>query len=91
MYDSSLLAESGKIAKDARQVNQQVRGELAGQKSQEGVDSIGIGGRLKAGALASEVNLVSQEIRGEGAGQQKNLIAHSYVGSGRSEIEGEDN
>jgi len=51
-------------------VNQQVRGELAGQKSQEGLDSIHVGGRLKSGQLAMDSRNVNQNVRGELAGQK---------------------
>eukprot|EP01102_Stenamoeba_stenopodia_P020494 TRINITY_DN799_c0_g1_i1.p1 TRINITY_DN799_c0_g1~~TRINITY_DN799_c0_g1_i1.p1 ORF type:complete len:244 (+),score=73.10 TRINITY_DN799_c0_g1_i1:98-829(+) len=47
-------------------VNQQVRGELAGQASKEGVDSVGIGGRINA----PKVDKVNQQVRGELAGQK---------------------
>jgi len=54
-----------KAAPKPEKVNQQVRGELAGQASKEGTDSIGIGGKINA----PKIDKVNQQVRGELAGQ----------------------
>lgn len=55
-------------------VNQQVRGEFAGQASKEGVDSVGIGGRINA----PKIDTVNQQVRGELAGQKPNLDQNAF-------------
>lgn len=54
-------------------VNDQVRGELAGQKSGETTDSVGLGGRLRA----PRQGVINEQIRGELAGQKTALTAES--------------
>jgi hypothetical protein len=58
-------------------VNTNMRGELVGQKSAEGADSIGIGGRIQAGKLAQESRNVNENVRGELAGQKSAMNADS--------------
>mmetsp|Transcript_29341 Transcript_29341/g.40499 ORF Transcript_29341/g.40499 Transcript_29341/m.40499 type:complete len:243 (-) Transcript_29341:33-761(-) len=59
--DLSKAMESDRIRKEATNVNQQVRGELAGQASQEGTDSMGIGKAI----AAPKVSTVNEQMRGE--------------------------
>jgi len=59
-------------------VNTNMRGELVGQKSSEGADSIAIGGRIQAGKLAQESRSVNDNVRGELAG----TFTHSHDKSG---------
>eukprot|EP01090_Pellita_catalonica_P006734 TRINITY_DN17050_c0_g1_i1.p1 TRINITY_DN17050_c0_g1~~TRINITY_DN17050_c0_g1_i1.p1 ORF type:complete len:160 (+),score=27.82 TRINITY_DN17050_c0_g1_i1:35-481(+) len=71
------IAESkraGKLTAEAHDVNTNVRGELAGQGSQEGVDSIGIGGRMQAGKVAQDArsDSANAQIKGQQSGMQKN-------------------
>jgi len=58
-------------------VNTNMRGELVGQKSSEGADSIAIGGRIQAGKLAQESRSVNDNVRGELAGAKPNMSADS--------------
>jgi len=60
-------------------VNEQVRGELAGQKSNEGTDSKHIGEALKRPKKAA----VNEQIRGMEAGQQTNRAAEAFSFSGK--------
>ena len=62
--DLNQAKESDSIRKEASSVNQQVRGEFAGQASKEGVDSMGIGRAMNA----PKVSTVNEQMRGELAG-----------------------
>eukprot|EP01089_Gocevia_fonbrunei_P020424 TRINITY_DN7622_c0_g1_i1.p1 TRINITY_DN7622_c0_g1~~TRINITY_DN7622_c0_g1_i1.p1 ORF type:complete len:142 (-),score=25.04 TRINITY_DN7622_c0_g1_i1:70-495(-) len=57
-------------------VNNEMRGELVGQKSQETTDSFNIGGRIQVGKIAQESRDVNTNIRGSKADQQTNLQQH---------------
>jgi len=64
-------------------VNTNVRGELAGQKSQETTDSIHVGGAMAAGKLAKEARNVNDNVRGELAGQKSQETVDSIHVGGR--------
>mmetsp|Transcript_20233 Transcript_20233/g.56948 ORF Transcript_20233/g.56948 Transcript_20233/m.56948 type:complete len:175 (+) Transcript_20233:169-693(+) len=71
--DMTNAKEAGTIRKEASSVNQQVRGELAGQASKEGTDSMGIGKALNT----PRIDLVNEQKRGELAGQGGKLDSES--------------
>jgi uncharacterized Zn finger protein (UPF0148 family) len=54
-------------------VNEQMRGELVGQKSMEGTDSMGIGAALSR----PKVGTVNEQVRGADAGEKTNVTADS--------------
>jgi len=68
-HDLNTIKEKPKV----ENVNQQVRGELAGQKSLEGTDSVSIGTKMNA----PKVGVVNEQVRGELAGQKSNLDMES--------------
>jgi len=53
----------------------QLRGELVGEKSNEGTDSQGIGLAMKRPKIAT----VNEQIRGQEAGQQTNNVPAAFA------------
>ncbi len=71
--------QSQQLATDTKMVNEQVRGELAGQKTSVTLESMPIAKSLEAGKLVTETKLVNEQIRGQAAGMQQNHVAASIA------------
>lgn len=75
--DQSMSLSNAKSAQkegsSVNKYNREQRGELVGQKSGEGLDSVGLGRAVENQKLGSAVNRVNNEQRGELVGQKPNI------------------